>query len=221
MKDRYTKKKAIKKWNSYYGKKKLIPRLIDYVMEFYFCKIFEKEFEKRSDNIRGKIIELGCGSGVMSAKLAKKGYDVSVFDISKEALNTTKKNFLKNKAKGEFIQGDILNQHLKPNSFDIVWNQGVIEHFDDIPKVVSKMYGLVKKEGYLIIFVPAFNSPLHWTYRLLNLLNLRSLWPFDDQTFLKKNELKKIMLRANTNNPQVKRVKGSLFFSLVGYSKKL
>lgn len=220
MKERYTKKGAIKKWDVYYSGKNIIPRIVDSIMELYFCRIFEKDIRKITNNQRGRVIELGCGSGVLSAQLAQKGYDVTVLDISTEALKTAKRNFLKKQAKGKFIQGDILDMHFKPNSFDIVWNQGVIEHFDNIPKVVSEMYRLVKKSGYLIVFVPAFNSPLHMLYRILNKLNLKSLWPFDDQIFFTKKELLKVMSDAGIKSPRVRRVGYSLFFSLVGYSKK-
>ncbi|MEA2037368.1 MAG: class I SAM-dependent methyltransferase [Nanoarchaeota archaeon] len=220
MKDKYTRKKAIEKWDAYYSRKSLIPRFVDWVVELYFSRVFESCLKKITKNSKGNIIELGCGSGIMSARLAEKGYDVTVFDISKEALRISNGNFVKNKAKGNFVQGDLLNIQLKPGSFDIVWNQGVIEHFDDITEVVLKMNKLVKKGGYLILFVPAYNSPLHFAYKILTALHLKSLWPFDDQIFLRKSELLRIMLNAKTSSPRVSRVRGSFLFSLAGYSKK-
>ncbi len=220
MKEKWNKEKAVAKWDKYYHKKNWLARMIDVIIEIYFSKVFEKDLKRITKGIKGDIIELGCGSGIMSSRLAKQGYNVSVLDISQNALNAAKQNFGKLKAKGAFIKADLFSMKLKKESYGIVWNQGVIEHFDDIEGAVREMNRLVAKNGYLMIFVPAYNSPLHMVYRTLSLLNLKSLWPFDDQIFLKKKQLFIIMENAGVKSIRVRRVKGSLFFSLVGYSRK-
>jgi len=220
MKEKWSKEKAVDKWNKYYYKKNWLARIADLVIEFYFSKVFENDLKLITKGRKGKIIELGCGGGMMSSRLAKEGYKVSVLDISQNALNVTQKNFDKINAKGTFIKADLFSMGLKKESYDIVWNQGVIEHFDDIKGSVKAMNDMVKKNGYLVIFVPAHNSPLHLIYNVLSLLNLKSLWPVDDQIFFKKKQLFGIMKKADVHQVKVRRVRGSLFFSLVGYSKK-
>jgi len=68
----------------------------------------------------------------MSSRLAKQGYEVTVLDITENALKTARSNFIKNKTNGEFVKADIFKMPFESETFDIVWNQGVIEHFDDI-----------------------------------------------------------------------------------------
>jgi|ETNmetMinimDraft_11_1059920.scaffolds.fasta_scaffold38945_2 2-polyprenyl-3-methyl-5-hydroxy-6-metoxy-1,4-benzoquinol methylase len=220
MKQEYTQKKAAEKWNSYYSKKSLVSRVIEWIIELYFSRAFEKDFKRITKNLKGKIIEPGCGSGLMSSRLAKQGYEVTVLDITENALKTARSNFIKNKTNGEFVKADIFKMPFESETFDIVWNQGVIEHFDDIKGVVKEMNRLVKKDGYLVIFVPAYNSPLHLIYRILTILNLKKLWPFDDQIFFKKKQLFNVMKASGVDPVRVRRVKGSLFFSLVSYSRK-
>lgn len=221
MKQKYTQKNAVKKWNSYYSKKSLTSRLIELIFESYFSGVFENELKRITKNLKGKIIEPGCGSGIVSSRLAKQGYEVTVLDIAENALKTARSNFIKNKAKGTFVKGDILKMPFESETFDIVWNQGVIEHFDNTQGVIKEMNRIVKRNGYLVIFVPAHNSLLHLIYRILAFLNLKGLWPFDDQIFFKKKQLLNAMKSANVKHAEVRRVKGSLFFSLVGYSKKM
>jgi 2-polyprenyl-3-methyl-5-hydroxy-6-metoxy-1,4-benzoquinol methylase len=220
MKQKYEKKKSSGKWEEYYHKKNFVARLIDVFITGYFSKVFERDLKHIIGIKRGKILEPGCGSGIMSARLAKSGYDITVMDLSKNALNTAKVNFGKIGAKGYFVEGDIFKMPFKKESFDVVWNQGVIEHFDDVPLVVKKMNALVKNSGYLILYVPAHNSPLHLVYRILSALNLKRLWPFDDQIFFRKEELKAVMLKAGIKDPVVRSVPWNFFFSVVGYAKK-
>jgi 2-polyprenyl-3-methyl-5-hydroxy-6-metoxy-1,4-benzoquinol methylase len=220
MKQKYIKERSSGKWEEYYHNKNLVARIIDFVITGYFSKVFEKDLKHIIKIRKGKILEPGCGSGIMSARLAKQGYDVTVMDFSKNALKTAEENFLKIGAKGKFVEGDIFKMPFKKESFDVVWNQGVIEHFDDVPLVVKKMNDLIKKKGCLVLYVPAHNSPLHIVYRILSALNLKKLWPFDDQIFFRKNELKAVMLKAGIKKPCVKRVPWSFFFSIVGYAKK-
>ena len=212
--------KSIDKWDSYYSKKGILSKIIESFMELYFSRVFERDLKRITKHTKGKIIEPGSGSGIISARLAKQGYDVTILDLSENALKIAEKNFTKIKVKGDFVKGDIFDMPFEPETFDIAWNQGVIEHFDDIEDVVRKMDVLVKKNGYLVIFVPAYNSPLHLVYQVLSLLNLKSIWPFDDQIFFKKKQLINVMEGAGVRSVNVRRVKGSLRFSLVGYSKK-
>src|SRR3989338_17189 len=212
MKEKWSKEKAVDKWDRYYDEKNWFARMADLVIELYFSKVFENDLKRITNARKGKIIEIGCGGGVMSSRLAKQGYQVSVLDISRNALDVTRKNFGKIGAEGKFIRADLFDMKLKKERYDIVWNQGVIEHFDDINGAIKSMDGLVKKQGYLVIFVPAYNSPLHFFYRILSFLRLKSLWPVDDQIFFRKNQLLGAMKSAGAFNPKVRRVKGSLFF---------
>lgn len=221
MKDKWNKQKAVHKWDTYYNKKNWFARFVDFfLIESYFSKVFENDLKRITKKRKGKTIELGCGAGMMSSRLAHQGYEVSVLDISQNALNAAKQNFDRLGVQGTFIQGDMFKSGLDGESYDIVWNQGVIEHFDDIEGAIKSMNNLVKKEGYLVIFVPAHNSPLHMVYTILSALKLKFLWPVDDQIFFKKKQLFEAMKKANVDPVSVRRVKGSLFFSLVGYSRK-
>ena len=52
----------------------------------------------------------------------------------------------------------------------------------------------------------------------LNLID--KYWPYADQDFLHKHELKKMMVDAGCQNVTVKRMWSSFFFSMIGFCKK-
>ncbi len=53
------------------------------------------------------IIDCGCGTGTHAVLLAKKGYNVTAFDYSKEMVNLAKKKAKENKVNIRFHVGDI------------------------------------------------------------------------------------------------------------------
>lgn len=78
-----------------------------------------------------KLLELGSGSGHLSAYLAMQGYTVTLLDYSPIAVAKSKELFQKNDLKGDIIQGDLFEIDSEDMDYDLIWNSGVIEHFDN------------------------------------------------------------------------------------------
>jgi len=208
-------------WNEYYSKKSAVSRFIEYVNERYFSRVFEGNLVRIVGGVRGvHLLEAACGSGVLSARLAKRGAEVTLLDISRNALKIASENLDVHCARGTILKADILKMPMNEGSFDVVWNQGVIEHFDVPEDVVSEMLRVTKKDGYLVIFVPAFLSPLHFVYMFLTAVGRIDLWPFDRQIFYRSGYLKKVMEKAGCRGVKVRRIWASFGFSLVGYAKR-
>ena len=208
-------------WDKYYKKDKTSVNIIEKINKSYFSVVFEHYFEQYAPKIKNtKILEAACGSGLMSSRLSKKGANTYLLDFSTYALKDANKNF---KNKNQVFLGtkaDIMNMPFKDNSFDIVWNQGVIEHFDNPDKIVKEMLRVTKKEGIVIIFVPAYLSPLHIIYNILLATKTINLWPFDLQTFFKTKELKKIAKNMGYSKFIAKRLPLTLGFSSALIIKK-
>jgi len=213
----------LEKWDSYYEKKSPIVKAIEKVNEQYFSKYFEKVFKDALGKpVQGlNILEPGCGSGIMSTRLSKQGANIYLLDISTNALKTVAWNFnRKNTKPAGSINGDITCMPLADNSMDVVWNQGVIEHFTDRKPIVKEMFRLVKPGGKIIIFVPGHMSALHMVYLTLCAFGMKKLWPFDEQDFLKKSQLRGDLEAAGAKNIKIRRLPGSFFLSLIGYGEK-
>ena len=84
--------------------------------------------------------------------LSKYG-KVFYYDKSKLAINYVKKKFSN---KNFFIN---INKFLKyKNKFDLIVATDVIEHIKNNKKEIIKISDLLKKDGYILITVPAFQS---------------------------------------------------------------
>ena len=126
---------------------------------------------------------------------------------------------------GKYLLGDIFHIPINNEQFDIVFNQGVMEHFRlegmNPSDGIHEMFRTVKKGGTLIILVPAYYSPLFLVYRSMKFFHLiEKIWPYEDQDFLHKRELIEMMEKAGCKNIVVKRLWSSFFFSMIGYCKK-
>ena len=103
-----------------------------------------------------KVIELGCGTGLMAGYLQKRGLNVTALDLSQTVLNyaheiASQSNII---APCKYEQGDILNLKYKKNSFDISYSNGVLEHFndDEIVKILQQQMNISK---YVIFGIPS------------------------------------------------------------------
>jgi SAM-dependent methyltransferase len=77
-------------------------------------------------------LELGSGSGELSAHLACQGRQVTLLDFSQDQLLFANKLFELSHIHGKFIHGDVLNKlPFQDKSFDCVWSSGLLEHFED------------------------------------------------------------------------------------------
>ncbi len=116
------------------------------------------ELLRNCGDVRGKkVLEAGCGRGMISAKLAELGADVHLLDISPEALQIARRHFASKNIAASFTEGDILDPPFGDSTFDIVWNAGVMEHFEGALRLRATrgIADIVKPGGLFITFNPS------------------------------------------------------------------
>ncbi len=102
-----------------------------------------------------KIIDLGCGEGVLVEEYRKKGYDIIGVDY----------NFSSNYV----VKGDITSLKFRDGSFDIALSLDVLEHlsFGQQEKAIAEIRRILKKSGKAIISIP---NLAHFASRIAFLL---------------------------------------------------
>jgi SAM-dependent methyltransferase len=103
-----------------------------------------------------KIIELGCGPAIDIGIISQK-YFSHIFmatDLSRNAVRLALKVSRHFERPFHVFSSDILHLPLSPNSFDVVFSQGVMEHFKDPVPFFRAQIAVLKPGGYLIVNVP-------------------------------------------------------------------
>ncbi|MBF0421813.1 MAG: class I SAM-dependent methyltransferase [Magnetococcales bacterium] len=99
-----------------------------------------------------KVIDIGCGGGLLAFKLARKGANVSGIDISQANIDRAQQNYsLPNLI---FRQGDALRDFVT-ETFDVVVLSNVLEHLDQrisFLRTVSSQY----QPTLLLVRVPLY-----------------------------------------------------------------
>lgn len=100
-----------------------------------------------------KIIDIGCGSGSILAMLRNLGYSDSIgIDVSQNALKACNRLFGFKEGK-DISLIDARRMGFPDNSFDLVFSQGMLEHFEEPPlDMVGEFCRISKK--WICLFQP-------------------------------------------------------------------
>lgn len=139
------------------------------------------------------VLDLGCGTGMLSTMLEKKGFKVVGLDISFSSLHILKQR----NPELEIIQADANFLPISDGSFHTVVCLGVWRHFPNIQKVLNEVCRVLSSDGTFIVgyFPPGIAGAIHvkqnlWGKSLLWLYHLitRKLGYLDRADFSLESE---------------------------------
>lgn len=99
-----------------------------------------------------KILEVGTGTGRDGLKMSRLGGIVYLLDYSKESLRLVRSSAESTDAK--LILADGRSCPFNDNTFDVVFHQGLLEHFPSPFDLLRENLRILKKGGLLVIDVP-------------------------------------------------------------------
>ena len=111
----------------------------------------------------GRALDLGCGTGVISLALAKRGFDVLGVDHSEEMLAIARAKSTKTRHSGkcEFVVADVRDLPSEDGAFDCVTCQGLLHHLSDMEPCLRELRRVLRPGGYFYISEPcATETPL-------------------------------------------------------------
>ncbi len=179
-----------------------------------------------------KILNIGAGTG-SDLKILNKYGDVYIIDIEKKALDLIPRELYFEKK-----ISDASDLNYPDDFFDIVTSFDVFEHITDDKKATQQTHRVLKKGGYLIVSVPAFQSLFSAHDKALNhqrryskktlkelLKNFRELklnyWNFFLFPPLALSRLKNKNSKPKVDNPQPSKLIDSILYNLFKLENKL
>ena len=156
-----------------------------------------------------KILDIGCGGGLLSEPMSRLGAEVTGIDASQENINIAKIHSLEKKLKIKYICSSPEKLNTK-DKFDIILNMEIVEHVDDVNLFIKNCAKFLKKDG--IMYIATLNKTLKsYIFAIIGaeyILRWLPIGTHDWQKFVKPKEL---IHYAEYNSMKVKKIDGVVF----------
>ncbi len=135
---------------------KFNPIRISYIKE-NIINTFNLKNKKDNPLSEIKILDVGCGGGLLSEPLSRLGADVFGIDASDNNIKIAKLHAKKSNLNIKYFCSSPEKFKIK-NEFDVILNMEIVEHVEDVDFFLKSCSKLLKKGG--IMFVATLNKTL-------------------------------------------------------------
>ena len=169
------------------------PVRIEYITE-NIKKQFNIKKEKSNflDGIR--ILDIGCGGGLISEPMARLGATVTGIDASEKNINIANLHSKKSGLKINYFNTSPENFEVT-DKFDVILNLEIVEHVEDVNLYVQSCLKLLKKNGLMFTATlnRTFTSYIKAIIGAEYLLRWLPIGTHDWNKFIKPEELEKLL----------------------------
>lgn len=116
------------------------------------------------------VLDIGCGSGVFSIRLARAGGQVTSIDLTEEAVEMARLHAEAAEAPLVIVRGDAENLPFASDSFERVFSWGVLHHTSDMQKAFGEAARVLKPGGEGMAMVYHKRSVVYYLHGLFWLL---------------------------------------------------
>jgi len=173
------------------------PVRIEYILDIssaYFKIDKNKKFPLK--NL--KILDIGCGGGLISEPMSRLGANVTGIDASNKNIKIAKSHAKKNNLNINYLNTGPENLKLK-NEFDIILNLEIVEHVENLDLYLRSCFDLLKPKG--IMFTATINKTLTSYIKAIvgaeYILRWLPVGTHDWNKFIKPEELEKKLTDLN------------------------
>ena len=158
-----------------------------------------------------RVLDVGCGGGILAEAIAKKGANVKGIDLSEKALKVAELHSLESEVQVsyELIAAEALAAR-EAGQYDVVTCMEMLEHVPDPSAIVQACATLVKPGGRLF-FSTLNRNPKSYVFAIIGAEYMLRLLPrgtHDYAKFIKPAELSQFARNANL---EVQALKGMTY----------
>ena len=170
---------------------------------------FKLNFKTKEPLNKIRILDIGCGGGLLCEPMKRLGATVTGIDASKNNIEVAKLHAKQMNLDINYIHSSPENLQLK-KKFHVILNMEIVEHVSNVDLFIKSCSNLIEKNG--IMFVATLNKNLKsYIYAIIGaeyILRWLPIGTHDWEKFLTPEELENI---ANKNNFITDQVLGMKF----------
>jgi len=162
--------------------------------------------EERSSMKDKKVLDVGCGGGILAEALSELGANVTGIDASENTIGVAKSHSRSIGSDVIYIQNTIeefISSH--PNEkFDVITCLEMLEHVPSPNEIIKSCSNLLKDDGN-IFFSTINRNPRSYLFAVIGaeyILNLLPKGTHDYEKFIKPSELAKWIREAGLNSKE-------------------
>ena len=197
------------------------PIRIEYITEI--IKHHYKINVNKSNYLGGlKILDIGCGGGLISEPMARLGAKVTGIDASEKNINIAKLHSEQSNLNINYIK--IAPENLNEiEKFDVILNLEIVEHVDNVNLYIKSCYKLLKKNGLMFTATlnRSFTSYIKAIIGAEYILRWLPIGTHDWNKFIKPEELEKFLSQEKFSTLDIKGLKFNPFLKKWSKSKDL
>jgi len=156
-----------------------------------------------------KILDIGCGGGLICEPMSRLGANITGIDASEKNIKIAKAHLKKNKLKINYKCASPENLNQKEN-FDVILNLEIIEHVEDVELFMEKSSKLLKKDG--LMFVATINKTLKsYLFAIIGAEYILRWLPIGTHDWENFVEPSKLILLGEKNRLKINKIDGIKF----------
>jgi len=160
-----------------------------------------------------KVLDIGCGGGLLSEPMARLGAKVVGIDASNQNIKVAKYHLKKSKLNIRYLNASPENLKIK-EKFDVVLNMEIVEHVENVNFFIKESSKFMKKSG--IMFIATLNQTLKsYIFAIIGaeyILKWLPIGTHDWNKFIKPETLTKI---CKKNYLDLKKINGMTFNPII------
>lgn len=151
-----------------------------------------KYIDDRAHITGKKILDVGCGGGILAESMARRGAIVTGIDAGKAPLTVAKLHALESGVKLDYEQitaEEMAEQH--PGEYDVVTCMEMLEHVPDPASVIAACAQLVNPDGH-VFFSTINRTPKGYLFAIVGaeyVLNMLPKGTHDYNKFIRPSEM--------------------------------
>tara|TARA_A100001011_G_scaffold295642_1_gene308016 strand:+ start:6292 stop:7017 length:726 start_codon:yes stop_codon:yes gene_type:complete len=188
------------------------PIRIEYILE-EISKHFKLDRNKKFLLKNLKILDIGCGGGLISEPMARLGGRVTGIDASEKNIKVASIHSKKNNLEINYLNKSPEQLKVK-EEFDIILNLEIVEHVDNLDLYLESCNKLLKRNGLMFTATinRTFTSYIKAILGAEYILRWLPIGTHDWNKFIKPEELQKKLSELKFSNNEVKGLEYNPFF---------